>query len=170
VAVTVSEVETERKSSYWTTLEFQDYGGDLAISDVLFAQKITPAERQSPFNRGALEVVPHPLRRYLRGSPVPIYFEVYNLGLDEDGLANYTVEYKIVPHSPRKTRFWDRFDSGATVASSEFKSSGYSADEPLFVKIESENLKPGAYDFLVTVKDEYWQSVAFRRATFRIVE
>jgi GWxTD domain-containing protein len=170
VAVSVTEVETQRTSSYWTTVELEDYGGELALSDVLFAQKIESAERQSPFNRGALEVVPHPLRRYPRGSTVPVYFEVYNLGLDEDGLANYTVEYRIVPHEGQKKRFWDRFDGPTPAASSRFKSSGYSADEPLFVKIESENLAPGAYDFLVTVKDEYWQSVAYRRATFRIVE
>lgn len=168
--VAVSVQEGERESAYRTTLEFEDFAGDLAISDVLFAQKIEPAEKQSPFNRGALEVVPHPLRRYPFGSTIPIYFEVYNLGLSEDGLSSYEVEYRIVPHEGQKKRFWDRFDGPTPVASSKFKSSGYSADEPLFVKIESENLDPGLYDFLVTVKDEYWQSIAYRRTTFRIVE
>jgi len=170
VAVSVTEKETARESSYWSTLEFEDFSGDLAISDILFAQKIEPADKQSPFNRGALEVVPHPLRRYLRGSAVPVYFEVYNLGLNEDDLSDYTIEYRIVPHTSEKQRFWDRFDSGATVASSRFESSGYQSDAPLYIKIESENLKPGAYDFLITVKDDYRQSTAFKRATFRIVE
>ena len=170
VAVSVTEKETGRESSYWTTLDFENYEGDLAVSDVLFAQKIEPAERESPFNRGALEVVPHPLRRYRQGTPLPIYFEVYNLGLNEDGLSDYTVEYRILPHSGEKQRFWDRFDGGAVVASSKFKSSGYAADEPLYVRIESGNIKPGTYDFLVTVKDDYRQSIAYRRATFRIVE
>jgi hypothetical protein len=170
VAVSVSERTSGRESAYWTTIDFADYSGDLAISDILFAQKIEPATRQSPFNRGALEVVPHPLRRYRQGTTVPIYFEVYNLGLDEDGLSNYEIEYRIVPHSGQKQRFWDRFAGETPVASSRFKSSGYSSDEPLFVKIDPENLGPGAYDFLVTVKDEYWQSIAYKRATFRIVE
>jgi GWxTD domain-containing protein len=170
LAVSVRELGTERESAYWTTVDRVEYGGDLVVSDVLFAQKIASAERQSPFNRGALEVVPHPLRRYRQGTPIPIYFEVYNLGLDEGGLSNYEVEYRIVPHTGRKTRFWDRFTGETPVASSRFRSSGYSTDEPLYVTIESENLEPGTYDFLVTIKDEYWQSVTYKRATFRIVE
>lgn len=170
VAVSVREKDSARTSAYRTTVGFADYSGDLAISDILFAQKIAPAVRQSPFNRGALEVIPYPLRRYRQGDAIPIYFEVYNLGLGDDGMSSYTVEYRIVPHSGEKTRFWDRFDSGTTVATSRFQSSGYSADEPLYVTIESENIKPGLYDFLVTVKDEHWQSVTYKRATFRIVE
>lgn len=169
VAVSVTERDSGRRSAYRSTVERTVYSGDLAISDILFAQKIEPAGRQSPFNRGALEVVPHPLRRYLQGDVVPIYFEVYNLGLAEDGLSSYVVEYRIVPHSGRKERFWDRFTGEEPVAAQRFQSSGYSSDEPLYVKIDSKNLRPGAYDFLVTVKDEYWQSVTYKRSTFRIV-
>jgi hypothetical protein len=31
-------------------------------------------------------------------------------------------------------------------------------------------LKPGLYDFMAQIKDEYWQSIELRQATFRIVE
>jgi GWxTD domain-containing protein len=159
-----------RESSYRSTIAFREFGGELAISDALFAQKIAPAEKQSPFNRGALEVVPHPVRRYRRGSPVPIYFELYNLGVGEDGLTSYEIEYRIVPHEAAKKRFWDRFDGEPTVVSSRFRSSGYHADEPVHVTIQSDNLESGTYDFLATIKDVHWQSVVYRRATFKIVD
>jgi hypothetical protein len=80
------------------------------------------------------------------------------------------VEYRVVPHSGEKQSFLDRFDGEEAVFASRFQGSGHSATEPLHLAIRSENLKPGLYDFLVTVKDEYWQSTVFRQATFRVVE
>jgi len=157
-----------RESSYRSTVTTRTFKPALTISDILFAQRISPAERQSPFNRGAVEVVPHPIRRYRRGSPVPVYFEVYNLGIDEEGLSNYEIEYRIVPHTGDKKGIQDRFASDAV--SSGFQSSGFNADEPLHLTIQSKNIKPGTYDLLITVKDNYWQSVTYRQATFRIVK
>jgi GWxTD domain-containing protein len=168
--VTVTEKETERESSYRSTLTFREFDSGLAISDVLFARKIAQAEKQSPFNRGALEVVPHPLRSYRKSDAVPVYFELYNLGVGEDGLSSYTVEYKIVPHSPQKTRFWERFRDDAPAVSSRFQSSGYGTTDPLYVQVRTDNLWVGAFDFMVTIKDEITQSITFRKATFRIVE
>ncbi|MCH7549332.1 MAG: hypothetical protein IH969_07355 [Candidatus Krumholzibacteriota bacterium] len=159
-----------RESSYRSTVTFKEFDGGLVISDILFAQKIAPSETLSPFNRGALEVIPHPIRRYRQGVGIPVYFEVYNLGINEEGLSNYEIEYRIVPHSTDKKRFWDRFADESLVISSKFRSSGFNADEPLHITIGSENIKPGTYDLLITVKDEYWQAITYRRSTFRVVE
>jgi hypothetical protein len=115
-------------------------------------------------------VVPHPIRRYAVGSPVSVYFEVYNLGLDQAGVTSYAVEYRVLPHRPDKRGILDRFDGEPTVFASSFKGSGYSANEPLHLTIQSGNLKPGLYDFMVKIKDDYWQSIELRQATFRIVE
>lgn len=170
VAVTVEENGTGRLSSYRSTMSFRAFGDELAISDIIFARKIAAAERQSPFNRGALEVVPHPVRRYQRTDAVPVYFELYNLGLDDDGLSSYTVEYKIVPHSPQKSRFWERFRAPSPVVSSRFRSSSYGPTDPLYVQVRTDNLWTGSFDFLITIKDDITKSVAFRKATFYIVE
>jgi len=159
-----------RESSYRSTVSARRYGGELAISDMLFAQKITPAEKASPFARGALEVVPHPVRRYPRGTAVPVYFELYNLGQDENGLSSYEIEYRIAPHSTRKQGFWDQYENSTTVVSSEFDGSGFSSDEPLHITFESDNLSAGTYDLLITVKDVYWQTTEYRKATFRILK
>jgi GWxTD domain-containing protein len=170
VAVSMSDLDTQHASAYRTNVSARDFDAELAISDVLFAQKIVPTGETSPFARGPLEVVPHPIRRYAVGSPVPVYFEVYELGLDERGLSDYEVEYRVVPHSEGKESMFDRFRGGETVFASSFKGSGYSATEALHLTIQSENLKPGLYDFIVRVKDVFWQSEEFRQASFRIVE
>ena len=170
LAVSLEERETNRSSAYRSTISFSDFRYDLAISDILFASKIAPAERQSPFNRGALEVVPHPIRRYRKDETVPVYFEIYNLQLDDDGVSRYTVEYRIVPHSPQKSAFWDRYEVDSPIVSSRFESSSYGETDPQYMSVDTDNLWQGAFDLLVTVKDEITQAVVFRQATFRIVK
>jgi GWxTD domain-containing protein len=170
VAVSMEDRDRKRSSAYKTTLSTRNFDRDLAVSDVLFAQRIAPVETTSPFARGALEVIPHPIRRYAVGAPVSVYFEVYNLGLDQGGTTDYEVEYRVVPHSSEKRGVLDRFRQETTVFASSFKGSGYAANQPLHLAIQSENLKPGLYDFMVRIKDQYWQSIVYRQATFRIVE
>jgi GWxTD domain-containing protein len=170
LGVSMEDLDDGTTSAYRTNVSGRDFDDELAISDVLFAQRIAPAEGNTLFMRGALVVVPHPIRRYATGSPVPVYFELYNLGVNEDGVTNYEVEYRVAPHDDRKQGLLDRFRGGQAVFSSRFKASGYSATEPLHITINTENLKPGFYDFMVRIKDEYWQSEVLREATFRIVE
>jgi GWxTD domain-containing protein len=169
VGVAMEDLDASTAAAYRTNLSARNFDGELAISDVLFAQRIAPAESSMPFMRGALVVVPHPIRRYAAGSPVPVYFEVYNLGVNREGVTEYEVEYRVAPHPDRKQGLLDRFRGTDAVVSSSFKASGYSATEPLHITINSENLKPGLYDFMVRVKDEFWQSEELREATFRIV-
>ena len=171
VAVSMTDVDSTGASAYRTNVSTRNFDEQLAVSDILFAQRIEPTKDTSPFTRGPLEVIPHPIRRYAVGSPVSAYFEVYNLGLsNDDRRTNYEVQYRVVPHTAEKQRFIDRFNGSQVAVSSSFKGSGYSATEPLHIAIKSENLKPGFYDFLITIKDEYWQSIVHRVGTFRIVE
>jgi hypothetical protein len=170
LAVAVEESVPYRTSTYRTTVRYLDFRHDLAISDVLYASKIAPAERQSPFNRGALEVIPHPVRRYRKSDAVPVYFEVYNLELADDGMSQYEVEYRIVPHLPRKWSFWDRFDGESPIVASRFQSSSYGSTDQLYISLGTENLQDGAFDLLITVKDEITQAVVFRKTTFQVVE
>ena len=170
VAVNMSDLDVKHSSAYRTNVSSRNFDEDLALSDILFAQKIAPTTELSPFSRGALEVVPHPIRRYAVGTPVPVYFEIYGLDLEERGQSDYEVEYRVVPSSDDKKSIFDRFDGGETVFASRFEGSGFNANEPLHLTIKSENLKPGLYDFIVRVKDELSQSETYRQASFRIVE
>ncbi len=170
LAISVVEVHSERSTAFRTTMAYNNYRYDLVVSDIIFASKIAPAEKQSPFNRGALEVVPHPLRHYLKGEPVPVYFEVYNLETDDEGLSQYHVEYHIVPATESKSEFWERYDRERPVVASGFESSSYGSTDVLYISIDTDHLRQGTYDLLVTVKDELTQAVTYRKDTFNIVE
>ena len=159
-----------RESAYRTTFEATSYGRRLGLSDILFARRIRPAGEPSIFTRGALEIVPHPLRAYSRRAPIPVYFEIYNLSVGDDGVADYTIEYKIVPHSSRKEGFLDRFRDETPAVSSKFTGSVHGANDTRQLMIDTANLRRGSYDFLITITDDLTGELAFQRGTFSLVD
>ena len=170
LGVAVASVEEDRFTTYKTTLSTENFGDRLALSDLLLASAISRQDEPALWARGALSVVPHPLRAYRKSYTVPVYFEIYNLGLSENGVSSYAVEYAVIPHQKQKGRFWERFDQTAPIVSSSFKASGYNSDEPQFFRLGSENLWAGAFDLIVTVTDEINGTAARRKTTFTIID
>ncbi len=170
IGIAVEAETRERSTTYRTSVSSEKFGGRLAISDILFASKIERLTEPSLWSRGALQIIPHPLRAYKKSFSVPVYFETYNLGLDERGVSSFTVQYKVVPHTKKKRRFWDRFEKETPVVSSSFQASGYSPDETQFFRLGTDNLWEGTFDLLVTVSDEINRTTAYRKATFTIIE
>ena len=159
-----------RSSSYRTTFDIDPFGSSLSISDILFARSIGEADTPTMFTRGPLDVVPHPVRAYSRSFPMPIYFELYNLMLDDRGVSSYTLEYKIIPHTKQKKGFWERFDGATPVVSSKFQSSGFSTHETHHLFVHMENLKKGSFDLLITLTDDITQQVVFQKGTFSLID
>lgn len=170
MGISIEGDQSGRSSSYRTTFDCEPYGVRLSISDILFARSITEANSPSMFTRGAMDVVPHPSRAYSRRVSMPIYFEIYNLTLDERGVSSYTLEYKIVPRTNQKKTLADRFQSASPVVSSKFQSSGFgpSESQPLFIRLD--NLSKGAYDLLITLTDDVTQQVVTQTGTFSLVD
>jgi hypothetical protein len=66
----------------------------LGVSDLLLADALRPlAER--PERREELGIVPSRTLRFRRGEPVHVYFEVYGLETDSEGVARYRVEFAV---------------------------------------------------------------------------
>jgi hypothetical protein len=142
------------------------------MSDILFARSIEQIHRDSPFNRGALEVIPHPARMYRRGASIPLYFEIYNMKESAGKVASYTVEYRIVPHEPPK-RGWLDFARGGQAPidiASSFQNSCSGPHDVVYIKLESDNLWEGAFDVQVKIIDELTHDEVTRKAAFTIVE
>jgi hypothetical protein len=98
-----------------------------------------------------------------------LYFEIYNLMLDERGVSSYTIGYRIIPHSKKKKKMADRFD-GTPIVSSRFESSGYTEFETRYINVATDNLSRGSYDILVSITDNLSGATAYRKGTFSIVE
>ena len=168
IAISLLEEETGRYQAFWTEVEYMAFADTLAVSDILFASRIEDVTGDSPFNRGSVEVIPHPVRRYTRGSSLPVYFEIYNLALDDVNRTQYEIEYRIIPRRGKKESFWDRFHGAPTVVASRFNAEGLTPDERIHFTVHTENLQEGLYDFLISIKDTWSQSLAWREASFRI--
>ncbi|MCZ6765505.1 MAG: hypothetical protein O7D32_01100, partial [bacterium] len=139
-------------------------------SDILFARRISIATQPSIFTRGALEIVPHPVRAYNLNGRLPIYFEVYNLSPDTRGITTYTVEYKIIPHTKDKKRFWKQFGETPPVVASKFQHSSYGKDDIQHITVNTDNLSSGSYDFLITLTDDLTGEIAFKKGTFSLID
>jgi GWxTD domain-containing protein len=170
LAVSVRGEASGRESSYTTSFSTERFGPELALSDILFARSIAQAEEPSIFTRGPLEVIPHAYRVYSRSFALPLYFEIYNLALDERGVASFRIQYKIIPQSPRKKSLRERFSQTPPVAASEFESSGYDRHEPQYIFVRTDNLPKGPYEVLITVTDAISKETAYRKGTFSIVD
>ncbi|MEJ2722597.1 MAG: GWxTD domain-containing protein, partial [bacterium] len=138
MAVTLEEPETRKISSYRCDVTCLDFESKLEVSDVLFASRIAPSEKTSPFVRGPLEVVPHPSRSYRRPGSIPVYVEVYNLSSEGPGGASYTVEYEIRPSDERGGR-------STVVVSSSFNAACDGPHDVVHLAIDTENLWEGEF-------------------------
>ncbi len=68
--------------------------GELRVSDLLLADAIRPLE-PSPDRREELRIWPSRTLRFASGAPVHLYFEIYGLATDDEGLARYRVELAV---------------------------------------------------------------------------
>jgi len=112
--------------------------------------------------------VPHPLRAYRIPHPVIFYFEIYGLGTDEEGIASYKVEYRIVPLEKR--RWGPVLKEIPLTISSAFETGGYGRTQPQRLSIATDELWEGPFSLDVTVTDLRTLRTAAQSATFTIVE
>ena len=175
MGVTLEDKILGRISSYRTDVTCVDLESKLAVSDILFASVVRPVARESPFNRGPLEVVPHASRQYRANRSIPIYFEVYNLARDERDVSHYTVEYRIGRREREEPSLWDALRGKTETVtppdiSSSFRMSGNGPYDVVHFTFRPENLRAGVYDLYVTVRDDLSEAEASRVAAFRIIE
>lgn len=171
-AVTLTELPSGRFGSYRKNIACYDFDHALAMSDILLASKIAPAVRNSLFNRGALEVVPHPMRRYRHPASIPMYFELYNLSTDERGIASYDVSYRIFSRTPRKVGFWGRLrgKKSSLDVTSQFTTSHPGSSDQVHITLGSENLWAGTFMLEIAITDLRSGQRIHRALSFTMIE
>jgi GWxTD domain-containing protein len=168
VAIEARDKSSNRRAAFRTKVDCPAYTGSPSISDIQFASSIEETEANRRFVKGNLQVVPHPLRAYRIPHPVIFYFEIYGLGTDEEGIASYKVEYRIVPLEKR--RWGPVLKEIPLTISSAFETGGYGRTQPQRLSIATDELWEGPFSLDVTVTDLRTLRTAAQSATFTIVE
>ncbi len=168
VGIEARDKGSNRRAAFRTKVDVPAYTGSPSISDIQFASSIEETEEDRRFVKGNLQVVPHPLRAYRIPHPVIFYFEIYGLGTDEEGIASYKIEYRIVPLEKR--RWGPVLKEIPMTISSAFETGGYGRTQPQRLSIATDELWQGPFRLNVTVTDLRTLRTAEQSATFTIVE
>lgn len=143
----------------------------LRVSDISFATSLSPGSEPAVFRKGEWIVVPHPLRSYDSGAAIHLYFEVYGLGTDAQGLNDYLVTYRIRRRAPRLSSswLWLREEQVDPAVSSTFadRHGGVTARHPL--SIAAGGFGEDSYLVEVEVQDRISGRTATASAPFSVV-
>jgi hypothetical protein len=171
IAVTVEEKGSGHFATVRREVECDDLDGGIAMSDLELARTIGAARDESAFNRGPLEVVPRPSGRYRAGQPVPVYFEVYHVGIDGHGAHTYTVEYSVRSRRPRSlwSKLTFRKEESVQVRSS-FEAVAPGPHDAVHVSALTRNLEAGDYVLQVAVIDHASSRRVVRETKFRLMK
>jgi hypothetical protein len=153
---------------YTTSIELPSLDGQPALSDILFASSISPTEESVKFQKGNLQVVPHPLHAYRIPFPLVFYFEIYGLDTDSRDMAFYSVNYRIVPVS--KKRRGMTLQDVPTAVESKFETTGFGHVQTQRLEIATENLWEGRFRLIVTVLDRRTRRSVEKMANFSILD
>ncbi|GEM_PF-770016 len=170
--VDMRDEASQRVGVYKKQVNVRDYrGGALMISDLKLSTGITRTDRTGPFVRNGLAIVPHPLRVFRRGQLVYVYYEVYNLDLDESARTSYETQYEIVPEgTPARPFRPSRQLKDMQTVLLTFEGEGLSSEEAEFTAMDTTNLTPGVYVLTVTFVDRHAGNSVSEAASFIVVE
>jgi len=151
----------------------------LAISSLVLANKLYSDEGEDRFLRGDLVVVPRLGRLFQFSQPILVYYEIYNLTLDEWGGTWYQTEYTITRRPEKKGLLLRALSALASPFSSKKKwesvsstteNRGASATEIGQLELDMSSAMLGEYLLTLTVTDMNSGQRAEREVEFGIVE
>jgi GWxTD domain-containing protein len=168
VGIEVHDRKSGRMGVYRTNVELSPMDDGLALSDILFASTITQVDKTVRYQKGNLQVVPHPLHAYRIPYPLTFYFEVYGLDTDVEGMALYSVQYRVIPVSKKKKGM--TLEDIPTAVESSFDTGGFGPTQPQRIEIATDNLWEGSFRLIVTVMDRRTRESVEKTASFSILQ
>lgn len=144
-------------------VDVHDFSGDgLAMSDILLSYRIEESFDGKPVSgsdilRQGLSIQPAPWTVYGTDQPIYIYFEVYNLTPDAEGVSRYEVEAELTPRESgsgvgRAIR--NLFGGSGQGVSTGVPISVEASDDGQYLILDAENLETGLYTLKVTITDQ----------------
>ena len=136
--------------------EFQS--DSLQLSDIEMATKIEPSSNADQFYKDGLRVVPYIFNKFNINVPLHLYYEIYNLQIDNEGATNYQIDYKITSLKRNENMFKKLFrsifgKSGQQSITSSYTREGNSKNIKEYISIDIKNMPTGINELSVIVKD-----------------
>ena len=128
----------------------------MMVSDILLAYNVEPTGGSGPFVRHGLKIEPNPLNRFAKDKPVFVYFELYNLRVQE-GISRYEIKQIIEPETSGQNVFQKiaglfRKKGSQTLTISR-EQQGASPVSYEFSAIDFSQLRSGKYKMTFKIKD-----------------
>ena len=180
LGVKLADRVSGRWGMYRQQVEIPTFEDLLAVSEIEMAWNISETSQTSQtskFTKGELVVIPSPTRSFNLHQDANLYYEVYNLKLDEFGQAKYRVTYTIHPNVAGSTTVASVVIGGlrrlfAGAKKPEFTISYErivnATEEPVFFALETESLKPGLKMVEVAIDDLNSGQRVNRQAVFNV--
>ena len=180
LGVKLADRVSGRWGMYRQQVEIPTFEDSLAVSEIEMAWNISDTSQTSQtskFTKGELVVIPSPTRSFNLHQDANLYYEVYNLKLDEFGQAKYRVTYTIHPNVAGSTTVAGVVIGGlrrlfAGAKKPEFTISYErivnATEEPVFFELETESLKPGLKMVEVAIDDLNSGQRVNRQAVFNV--
>ena len=141
------------------------YKSILMVSNIQFCESIVPIETRSQYRRNDLAIISIPSNRFSKSNPVFIYFELYNLRLDDEENTSYRIQYVVQRSiSDRNIKIeYTRKDKESLPQGQMREPRGYLAienqiaakgsEQANYILMDMSRLDTGTYDFLIIVSD-----------------
>lgn len=162
VAMVLENVEASEKGVQRKELIVIDFSSDkLMLSGLQLSSNIEAKTDDSNeiFVKNGLTIAPYTFRRVMRSNPIFIYFEIYNLAPDNQGLTNYEVAYSVETIKPQRN-LWQKtlgriFSSKKkSIISTSTRMEGDSRDTFEYIAFDLNNLEKGLTDLRVKITDQ----------------
>ena len=181
LGVKLADRVSGRWGMYRQEVEIPTFEDSLAVSEIEMAWNISDTSQTlqtSKFTKGELVVIPSPTRSFNLHQDANLYYEVYNLKLNEFGQAKYRVTYTIHPNvagSPTVASVviggLRRLFAGAQKPeyTISYERIVNATEEPVFFALETGSLKPGLKMVEVAIDDLNSGQRVRRQAVFNVV-
>jgi GWxTD domain-containing protein len=162
IDVQVRDIVSGSASVRHLGFEVPKFGANLAASSLILASVLeqisdVPVSRQ--FQIGDKKVIPNLTGRFHRGSPIGIYLQIYNAGIDQTTLRpSVDVEYVLLKNGQKLAGQME--DWRGTTSNGERLT--------LARLLDSKSLDPGAYEIEIHIRDQVTNQTLVQKAALTI--
>jgi len=178
ISLEVMETVSGRSGAERTTVLVEDFShAQLSLSSVVLANADSANPQLALYRDNGVNLMPALSREFSVNQPLYVYYEIYNLSFDANGLSNYRIDYVVEPVQEKKSlvsRAATRFgkilglERQSLAIGSSFESSGPRRDEKLYHHLEILGQPAGRYDLTIQLTDRVSGQSVSRRVSFAI--